>query len=118
MKYDDVWERIDKALDGSDWSFRFHEIRDESADFIFEAWSPSGEDLPLEGTVMFPDTAIERIIAFLDRNARTYDADEHVELWINERGKNGVPSTVRELVDDAEEIGRMYWELLEMVKSA
>lgn len=26
--------------------------------------------------------------------------------------------TVRELVDDAEEIGRMYWELLELVKGA
>lgn len=34
--------------------------------------------------------------------ANNFDVDEHVELWMDKRGKNGVPQTVRELVEDAE----------------
>lgn len=36
--------------------------------------------------------------------ATGFDVDEHVELWIENRGKNGVPSTARELIEDAEAI--------------
>lgn len=49
------------------------------------------------------------------KNVREYaddfDADEHVELWIEGRGKNGVPATARELVEDAEAIRDMLNEL-------
>lgn len=49
------------------------------------------------------------------KNVREYadgfDVDEHVELWIEGRGKNGVPATARELVEDAEAIRDMLNEL-------
>lgn len=49
------------------------------------------------------------------KNVREYadgfDVDEHVELWIEGRGKNGVPATSRELVEDAEAIRDMLNEL-------
>ena len=37
--------------------------------------------------------------------------DEHVELWVDSRGKNGVPGSIRELVKDAEAIDKMLQEL-------
>ena len=43
--------------------------------------------------------------------AAYFDVDEHVELWVNGRGKNGVPSRIRELVEDAEAIDKMLQEL-------
>ena len=49
------------------------------------------------------------------KNVREYaddfDVDEHVELWIEGRGKRGVPATARELVEDAEAIRDMLNEL-------
>jgi hypothetical protein len=43
--------------------------------------------------------------------ADNFDVDEHVEMWIPERGKRGCPSTARELVEDAEAIKEMIKEL-------
>lgn len=62
--------------------------------------SPAGEDF-----VFYTDTADfpEGVIEF----ARDFDPDEHVELWVEHRGEGGCPSTIRELVDDAEAIKKM-----------
>lgn len=34
--------------------------------------------------------------------ADDFDPDEHAEMWIERRGKNGVPETIRELINDAD----------------
>ena len=39
----------------------------------------------------------------------SYDVDDEVEIWIDGRGKNGVPNSIKALVEDAE------WKL-EMLK--
>lgn len=36
--------------------------------------------------------------------AEEFDEDEHAELWIEFRGRNGVPSSIRQLIKDAENI--------------
>ena len=62
--------------------------------------SPAGEDFVFyTDTADFPKGVIEY--------ARDFDPDEHVELWVEHRGEGGCPSTVRELVDDAEAIKKM-----------
>lgn len=62
--------------------------------------SPAGEDFVFyTDTADFPKGVIEY--------ARDFDPDEHVELWVEHRGEGGCPSTVRELVDDAEAIKNM-----------
>lgn len=67
--------------------------------------SPAGDDLVLYS---FPDdTLYETVKKSLD----SFDVDEHVELWIGSRGVNGVPGTVRELLDDAEAIREMLCDL-------
>lgn len=62
--------------------------------------SPAGEDF-----VFGLDTAdfLKEIIEYAD----DFDIDEHVELWVEHRGDGGCPSTVRELVEDAEAIKKM-----------
>ncbi len=66
--------------------------------------SPAGEDFSFyTDTADFPAGVLEY--------ARNFDPDEHVELWIGHRGDGGCPSTIRELVDDAEAIKKMLQEL-------
>ena len=43
--------------------------------------------------------------------ADNFDIDDHVEMWLPERGKGGCTATVRELVEDAEAIVEMIKEL-------
>ena len=85
-KYIEVCERLD-------WSV--HEYKDGSVDVAKQ--SPAGEDFSF----------VEEVKMY----AAYFDVDEHVELWVNGRGKNGVPSRIRELVEDAEAIDKMLQEL-------
>lgn len=58
--------------------------------------TPAGEDF----SFTIPITGDEPHEVY--KYAENFDVDEHVELWINERGRNGVPATIRVLVEDAE----------------
>ena len=66
-----------------------------------EFYSDAGEDFVF--TVWFDGTWSD----FCD-NFRQYvidfDPDEHAEMWVNSRGKNGVPDSIRTLIDDADSI--------------
>ena len=66
-----------------------------------EFYSPEGEDV-LE-TIWYDGTDDGFIEAFRQL-ADNFDADEHAEMWIDGRGKRGIPDSVRALIDDAENI--------------
>lgn len=71
-------------------------------------YSPSGEDFHMDIDIgkEIPETN------FMDNLANYgFDPDEHAEMYIKVRGKNGVPSSVRELIEDAEAIEGMINEL-------
>lgn len=73
--------------------------------------SPAGEDFVFyTDTADFPKGVIEY--------ARCFDPDEHVELWVKHRGEGGCPGTIRELVDDAEDIKKMLQELADALITA
>lgn len=75
-----------------DW--RVHD--DPEEDYVeLEKYSPAGEDF----------------IFGVQKGNFVKNVREHVELWIEGRGKNGVPATARELVEDAEAIRDMLNEL-------
>lgn len=128
--YGELLEQMDGLLHGSPWSFRVYDLNDADVGFIFEAWSPAGEDLPYEGSLVnlprdgrgayevAPEDALAYCAKFMRIEADGFDVDEHVELWIDGRGRNGVPGTVRELLDDAEEIQKMLNELAETLEGA
>ena len=69
-----------------------------------ENYSPAGEDLIVCVEVEhFPESGYEY--------AGDFDADEHAEMWVGHRGERGCPSSVRELIDDADAIKEMLEEL-------
>ena len=87
---------IENVLEECDVKYK---IRNDYA--LVEFWTDTaGQDIPVEldynGT---PEDFIQKFVEF----ANNYDVDEEVELYINMRGKNGVPDTVRELLDDCQE---------------
>lgn len=115
--YDELTDKIGRAC--PDWEFT---VKDDGKCHcaLFERWSPAGEDIPLErcfDKVRFPELGIHDIAKWLQEEYEVFDVDEHVELWIGSRGKNGVPATVRELLEDAEAIERMLEELAIKVRS-
>lgn len=84
-----------------DW--RVHD--DPEEDYVeLEKYSPAGEDFIFG---VQKGNFVKNVREYADG----FDVDEHVELWIEGRGKNGVPATARELVEDAEAIKDMLNEL-------
>ena len=75
-----------------------------------ENWSPAGENL-----VEYLDKNID-IPSQMQNIADNFDADEHAEMWIEHRGKNGVPSSIRVLLNDADAIQEMYNKLAHSLK--
>lgn len=53
----------------------------------------------------------------LESYYENFDIDEHIEMWVEakQNGVSGVPS-IRELVDDAEEIEAMILKLLQTLQ--
>ncbi len=74
-------------------------IKEKSA--LVEFWTDkAGQDIPIE--IEYDGTAEDLVEKFTEY-AENYDVDEEVELFVDMRGKNGVPSTVREILDDCSE---------------
>ena len=66
-----------------------------------EFYSDAGEDVV--ETVFYNGTSKDFIRAFREM-AMIFDADEHAAMWVDLRGKSGVPNSIRVLVDDADSI--------------
>lgn len=70
--------------------------REVHKDYIeYQFYTPAGEDF------YFTVSKLNEKGELWDY-ADNFDIDEHVEQWIDMRGQNGVPNTVRELLQDAE----------------
>ena len=87
-------------------------VKEYDDEWLVENHSPAGEDLPIE----IPKS--EDAARWIRQVAETFDPDENVELWIDKRGQDGVPSTARELVEDADAIKKIYEELADAVEAA
>lgn len=88
-----------EICEGLEWTI--HEDSDGTVEL--EKYSPAGEDFIF--TVEVEDFARE-----VWKYAEDFDVDEHIMLFAESTGKNGVPS-IRQLCDDAEEIKKMLDEL-------
>ena len=96
-------KRIEKVLDmlnipSYDW---YKQENSNDWNGFVEFWTDTaGQDIPVE--ITFDGTAEDFVKEFTEY-AENYDVDEEVELYVDGRGKRGVPSTVRELLDDCQE---------------
>ena len=94
-------KKILSALDEND--FRICGEDEQGGAFVVELewYSPAGEDCLF--SVYFDGTSRGFVRGFA-QEAEDFDPDEHAELWIDHRGENGCPSSIRELIDDADAI--------------
>ena len=96
-----------EILEENDWSISSY-IDDGRVEL--QKYSPAGEDFSMCVEVEnFPESVREY--------ANNFDADEHAEMWIKARGiVFGVPESIRELIDDTEEIQKMLNELADALE--
>lgn len=104
-RIEDVLEKFDFSLCG-DISERYN--GKGKYDIEIETYSPEGEDVIVS---LIYDGTEEGFIAALVDYANWFDAEEHAEMWIESRGKNGVPESIKDLLEDAEWQKNMFLEV-------
>lgn len=107
-------KRIEELLEEHDFSVcgeiseRYREKGQYDIDL--ETYSPEGEDVIV--SLIYDGTEEDFIREFISY-ANNFDADEHAEMWVNSRGKNGVPDNIRDLLEDAEWIKNTLMKIAE-----
>ena len=91
----------------TEFCMKVEEEKDGMYYVLLQAHSPAGEDLPEE----FEVESVEELVRDMRRRSDDFDADEHAEFYVSMRGQNGVPYSIRELIDDADAIEEMYDKL-------
>lgn len=82
---------------------------DESGIWEFEQYTPENEDFIF--TVDGDD-----VVSEVNVYARDFDPDEHVMMWADQAGRDGVPD-IRRLIDDADAIKTMLRALSDELRS-
>lgn len=95
-----------QAIESLDW-----QIDQNDNEIEISNYSPAGEQLV---EYLNADNIVESCKSIYEN----YDADEHAEMWIAHRGKDGVPNSITELVNDANKIEQMYYDLYQKVLCA
>lgn len=76
-----------------------------------QQYTPAGEDWNI--SVWFKDK--DGIQEAVENLYDGFDVDDEAELWIDQRGKNGVPNSISEIVEDQEwkleKLGELYNDL-------
>ena len=90
--------------------FAVHEITKQGNNYYVDIsqYTPCGEDW---WETFWFDGTNEGFIAIVRSRYEWFNVDEETEIWIESRGKNGVPSSIRALVEDAEWKESMLGEL-------
>lgn len=95
---------------GIDWAYSFWKERERN--FVeFETSSPAGEDFLMDIYFDLEDPA-GSLVENMKEYYQGFDPEEHAEPWIESRGKNGVPNSIQELIDDAHAIDGMIKDLI------
>lgn len=110
-------KRVEKVLDKMGISYSYHKVEDSDNWYgLVEFWTDTaGQDIPTEFD--FDGTAEDFVKEFTER-AENYDVDEEVEVYVNMRGQNGVPNTIRELLDDCQEAKNTLLEIAVKLNAA
>lgn len=98
---------IESRAEELDWSVKWYEDVEEDTYVEFSKYSPAGEDFSFE--VYYEDES--EIPDKVKEYYEGFDAEEHVMLWADSAGRNGVPR-LRELIEDADAIEEMIRELV------
>lgn len=83
-------------------------------DIELETYSPEGEDVIVS---LIYDGTEEGFIAAFDEYANWFNAEEHAEMWIETRGKNGVPESIKDILEDAEWQKNTFLQVAEVLNN-
>ena len=96
-------KRIEEILEKHDFSvcgeISERIYNNDGYDVELETYSPEGENVIIP---LIYDGTEEDFIRQFRSYAEGFDAEEHAEMWIESRGKNGVPDSIKDLLEDAE----------------
>lgn len=93
-------EKIINVLEDNDISLCGDiELYDEEYSVGLETYSPEGEDVIIS---FYYDGTEENFVKQFNEYANDFDVDEHVELYVGNRGKHGIPNSISTLLKDAE----------------
>ena len=99
----ELTKRIEELLEKHDFSIcgeiSERTYNNDGYDVELETYSPEGEDVIVSLTY---DGTEEDFIRQFRSYTEGFDAEEHAEMWIESRGKNGVPDSIKDLLEDAE----------------
>ena len=109
-------KRIEKVLYEMKVYLEYEKNEDDNWYGLVEFWTDSaGQDIPTEFD--FDGTAEDFVKEFV-KCANNYDVDEEVELLVDNRGERGIPSTVREILDDCQEAKDTLMDIASRLQNA
>ena len=110
-------KRIEELLEKHDFSvcgeITERTYNNDGYDVELETYSPEGEDVIVS---LIYDGTEEGFIKAFRSYAEDFDAEDHAEMWIECRGKNGVPDSIKDLLEDAEWIKDTLMEIADELK--
>lgn len=94
-------ERVKKVLEDFGVQYEWKEQDNGVYSSLVEFWTDTAnQDICVE--LNFDGTAEDYVSKFIEY-ADSYDVDEEVEIFVESRGKRGVPNSIRVLLDDCQE---------------
>lgn len=105
-------EKFLEKAEELDWSYTLYKEKKGCTYAELKKYSPLGEDFSM--IVHFSEHNPEG--SFLEDLRNSYigfDPDEHAEMWIENRGENGTPNSIKDLINDALGIEEMIGELIQ-----
>ncbi len=103
----DMTDKLKKCISNLDW-----EVYEDENGVYLSKYSPAGEDFGFLVDGENDETIIHNILQY----ANAFDPDDHAEMHIENRGRGGTPSSIRVLINDANDIKDMLKELADAVK--
>lgn len=111
--YEKICESVEECTGGT---CNINKLAFGRAFFFFETWTSVDEDVVIE--IDFEDEDTEDLLSQLRDYAEYFDVDEYAEPFIEQRGQNGIPSSIRAILDSAEEVGEVYQKVYDAARKA
>lgn len=107
---------VEEVLEDLDLKYEWEKREDGTYYGLVEFWTDTaGQDIPVEFDF---DGTKEDFVNKFTEHANNYNVDDEVKIYVDIRGKNGVPDTVRELLDDCQEAKDTLMEIADKLNKA
>lgn len=105
---------LEKAIE-LDWSYALWKVDDGRTYAEMRKYSPLGKDFSM--LIDFSEeNPVDTFMNDLQDYYSGFDPEEHAAMWIENRGKNGTPNSIQDLLDDAKDIEDMIGELIQYLE--